>query len=70
MDPGVYNYAYFDDHIAEGNEQAALASFRECLHVGQRAVDVELTRLDDETPVRLSELWQSQPLVVEFGSFS
>lgn len=70
MDPAAYNYAHFDEHIAEAGDAAALASFRECLHVGQRAANVDLTRLDDGASVRLSDLWGSQPAVVEFGSFT
>jgi hypothetical protein len=70
MDSAGYNYAHFDEHVAEGADQVAFESFRHVMPVGQRGVDVELTRLDDEAPVWLSELWRPRPLVVEFGSFT
>jgi hypothetical protein len=70
MDNADYNYAHFDEHIAEGADQTTFESFRHVMSVGQRGVDVEVTRLDDEAPVRLSELWRTRPLVVEFGSFT
>jgi hypothetical protein len=70
MEPGTYNYEHFDEHIGEGGEHTALAAFRESLHAGQRAMDADLTRLDDGAQVRLSDLWRSKPLVVEFGSFT
>lgn len=70
MNSGGYNYAHFDEHVADGGDQAASESFRHAMRAGQRGVDFEVTRLDDEVPVRLSELWRAAPLVVEFGSFT
>lgn len=69
MNSGGYNYAHFDEHVADGGNQE-FESFRHAMRAGQRGVDVEVTRLDDQAPVRLSELWRSEPLVVEFGSFT
>jgi hypothetical protein len=64
-----YNYAHFDEHI-EHEQDSTTAGFRQSLHVGERAADFALTRLDDGQQVRLSELWRSKPLVMEFGSFT
>jgi hypothetical protein len=65
-----YNYAHFDEHVADGADRVAFECFRQVMPVGRRGADVEVTRLDDETPVRFTELWRSRPLVVEFGSLS
>jgi hypothetical protein len=70
VDPALYNYAHFDEHVAEGGERGAAAAFRESFHVGERAEDCMLLRLDDGGQVRLSDLWRSKPLVMEFGSFT
>lgn len=69
-DLASYNYAHFDRHIAEGGEQEMTVAFREAFRAGQRAGDYPLHRLDDAARVRLSELWRSKPLVMEFGSFT
>ncbi len=69
-DPGTYNYAHFDEHIAKGGEQEAAAAFRASFRAGQRAEDFTLPRLDDAAQVRLADLWRSKPLVMEFGSFT
>jgi regulator of RNase E activity RraB len=69
-DPAAYNYTHFDEHIAEGGERATVAAFRESFHVGERAEDHRLLRLDDGAQVTLSDLWRSKPLVMEFGSFT
>lgn len=69
-DLAAYNYAHFDEHIAEGGEQEMTVAFRETYRAGQRAEDFSLHRLDDGANVRLSALWRSKPLVMEFGSFT
>ena len=67
-EPLPYNYERFDEHIADGGEQQAAAAFRASFRAGQRAGDFTLLRLDDAAQVRLASLWQSKPLVMEFGS--
>jgi hypothetical protein len=61
-----YNYA---DFIMR-REMPLFETFRERMHVGESAPDFELIRLDDETPVRLSDHWLDGALVIEFGSFT
>lgn len=70
MDLASYNYAHFDEHIAEGGERAAASAFRDSFRAGERAEDFGLVRLDDGTEVKLSDYWRSKPLVMEFGSFT
>jgi hypothetical protein len=65
----MYNYAHFDEHIEE-EPDSTTAGFRQSVHVGERAADFALARLDDGRQVRLAELWRSKPLVMEFGSFT
>jgi hypothetical protein len=67
---GVYNYPRFDAHVAAGGDMADEAAFWASPRVGQRAPDFTLRRLGDGGSVRLSELWRSRPLVMEFGSFT
>lgn len=69
-DLAKYNYARFDEHIAEGGEQEMEDAFRHTFRAGQRAADFPLRRLDDGARVRLSDLWRSKPLIMEFGSFT
>jgi len=66
----AYNYTYFDQHVAEGGHKKDEAAFRACFHAGEIAEDFTLPRLDDGAGVRLSALWKSKPLVMEFGSFT
>jgi hypothetical protein len=65
-----YNYPHFDDHVAGGGEVADEAAFWNSPRAGERADDFTLLRLGDRAEVRLSELWRSKPLVMEFGSFT
>lgn len=65
-----YNYAHFDEHVEQDHGDPISAGFRRSSHVGDRATDFTLVRLDDGRQVRLSELWRSKPLVMEFGSFT
>jgi len=65
-----YNYSRFDDYVAECGDLADEAAFRASPRAGQRAEDFTLLRLGDGAQVRLSELWWSTPLMMEFGSFA
>ncbi len=65
-----YNYAHFDDHVAAGGDAADEVAFWQSPRAGERAEDFTLLRLGDGGQVRLSELWRSKPLVMEFGSFT
>ena len=68
--PDRYNYAYFDQHVASGADGEDEAAFRASFRAGEQAGDFALLRLDDGTQVKLSDLWRSRPLVMEFGSFT
>ncbi len=65
-----YNYPRFDDYVAAGGDAADEAAFWVSPRPGQRAPDFTLPRLSDGAGVRLSDLWRSRPLVMEFGSFT
>ena len=65
-----YNYAYFDAHVAAGADADDEAAFRASYRAGEQAGDFALVRLDDGIQVKLSDLWRSRPLVMEFGSFT
>lgn len=65
-----YNYARFDGYVAAGGDIADEDAFWASCRAGQRAPDFTLPRLGDGTDVRLSDLWRSRPLVMEFGSFT
>ncbi len=56
-----YNYSVF-----EGKED--FAGFRTLLQVGSMAPDVPATLLQTGEPVQLSDYWQQQDVVIEFGS--
>lgn len=64
--PEDYNYVDF----VMSREMPLFEAFRDRLHVGEKAPDFELTRLDDGAKVKLSEGWAEGPLVIEFGSFT
>ena len=64
--PDDYNYV---DFVLK-REIPLFERFRDRLHVGEKAPDHELVRLDDGERVRLSDLWASGPVVLEFGSFT
>ena len=68
--PGLYNYPRFDDYVASGEDRADEAAFWASPRAGQRAPDFTLARLGDGAGVRLSDLWRSRPVVLEFGSFT
>jgi len=68
--PAPYNYPRFDDYVASGEDRADEAAFWASPRAGQRAPDLTLTRLGDGGGVRLSDLWRSRPVVLEFGSFT
>lgn len=61
-----YNYA---DFILR-REIPLFEHFRTRLHVGEKAPDFELLRLEDGKRVRLSDHWSNGPVVIEFGSFT
>jgi hypothetical protein len=65
-----YNYPQFDGYVAGGGDMADEAAFWSSPRAAQRAPDFMLPRLGDGAQVRLSELWRSKPLVMEFGSFT
>lgn len=69
MGSSGYNYEHFDEYIERGGDGEFLA-FRNALHVGDVAPDFSAIRLDDGATVALSDLWQRQPMVMEFGSFT
>jgi hypothetical protein len=69
-DLAAYNYMHFDQYVADGGHEKDEAAFRACFHVGEKAEDFTLLRLDDGAGVRLADLWKSKPLVMEFGSFT
>ena len=66
----VYNYAHFNDYVAAGGDVADESAFWASPRAGQRAPDFVVPRLGDGAGVRLSDLWRSRPLVMEFGSFT
>jgi len=65
----MYNYPHFDNYVANGGDMADEAAFWASPRAGQRAPDFTLPRLGGPG-VRLSDLWRSKPLVMEFGSFT
>jgi hypothetical protein len=67
---GPYNYPRFDGYVAAGADMADEAAFWVSPRAGQRALDFTLPRLGGGAQVRLSDLWRSKPLVMEFGSFT
>lgn len=66
----TYNYARFDEYVRTGLEVGEFSAFPGRLHAGEEAPDFAATRLRDGATVRLSELWRTRPVVVEFGSFT
>ena len=66
----AYNYPHFDDYAANRGDVADEAAFWASPRAGQRAPDFVLPRLGGGAGVRLSDLWRSRPLVMEFGSFT
>ena len=67
---GPYNYPRFDGYVAAGGDLADEAAFWGSPRAGQRAPDFTRPRLGEGAQVRLSDLWRSKPLVMEFGSFT
>ena len=70
MTANGYNYDRFDDYVKSGVELTEFSAFPNHLHAGDPAPDASLIRLDDESPVRLSDLWAQRNVVLEFGSFT
>jgi len=65
----AYNYERFDLYVDCGDDEREFAAFPNSLHAGEHAPDGELTLLDGGS-VRLSELWSTNGVVLEFGSFT
>lgn len=65
-----YNYDRFDEYVESGQDEKEFSSFFDRLHAGDAAPDAALTALNDGATVRLSELWESRDLVIEFGSYT
>ena len=65
----AYNYPRFDEYVAARGDMADEDAFRASPWAGQRALDFTLPWLGG-AGVRLSDLWRSKPLVMEFGSFT
>ena len=64
-----YSYERFDAYVESGEDEREFGAFAAALHAGERAPDGELQLLDGER-VRLSDLWRSNGVVLEFGSFT
>lgn len=65
-----YNYDRFDEYVKSGAELVEFSAFANHLHAGDAAPDASLLRLDDESEIRLSDLWAQRTVVLEFGSFT
>lgn len=65
---GTDNYNYVDFVLR--NEMQPFVNFRDRLHVGEKAPDFELHRLDDGETLKLSNHWTDTHCVIEFGSFT
>lgn len=65
-----YNYDRFDRYVDSGAELAEFLAFPNHLHAGDPAPEASLIRLDDESEIRLSDLWADHNVVLEFGSFT
>ena len=61
-----YNYAVFDME----RENPAFASFRNGLHVTEKAPDFPLEDLDTGQTVAMKSLWAKGLAILEFGSFT
>ena len=61
-----YNYAVFD--LAEAEPD--FLTFRNGLHVGERASDHPLEDLHSGQTIAMKSLWSNGPAVIEFGSFT
>lgn len=70
MASGAYNYDHFDEYVDSGVDQIEFSAFPNHLHAGDPAPDPSLTRLDDGGEVRLSDMWKTRNLVIEFGSYT
>lgn len=66
-----YWYEHFDEYVTSGAEERDFDAFPAAEpHATGRAPDGTLTQLSDGTQVQLSDLWRSQDVVLEFGSFT
>lgn len=64
MNPEQYNYANFPLDMQE----ADFSAFPNILHAGTDAPDGVLVDAATGEQARLSDLWSTGPLVIEFGS--
>jgi hypothetical protein len=64
-----YNYERFDLYVESGEDMREFGAFPNVLHAGERAPDGVLCTLDGEH-VRLSDLWETTGVMLEFGSFT
>ncbi len=65
-----YNYARFDDYVADGREEVEFGAFAALLHAGDPAPEISGTLLDGGEPITLSKVWRSRTVVVEFGTYT
>ncbi len=65
-----YNYVHFDEYVDSGVDQIEFSAFPNHLHAGDPAPDASLTHLEDGGEVRLSDMWKTRNLVIEFGSYT
>ncbi len=65
-----YNYQHFDQYVESGQEAVEFDAFPDHLHAGQAAPDFVALGVDDQRPIRLSEVWATRSVVLEFGSFT
>jgi hypothetical protein len=70
MTDETYNYERFDQYVESGREVVEFAAFPGHLHAGESAPDIAAVRLDDGSPVHMSEVWVDRTVVLEFGSFT
>jgi len=67
MAPSEYNYPTFSMKM----EMGKFSEFQDLPpHVGRQAPDFSLEDLETARTVHLRELWDSAPVVIEFGSFT
>lgn len=64
---GAYNYEHFD---AEAMRGAEFDNFRHQLSVGDPAPDGVLIDAASTAEIKLSSLWRTRHVVIEFGSMT
>lgn len=66
----AYNYERFDEYVESGQDLIEFSAFPNHLHAGEEAPDFTATVLDDGSEIRLSDVWATRTVVLEFGSFT